>query len=168
MARQPVLPKLAIPSLAPPAGVSRAQGTEEKQPLTAVERGRGMQVPPTPVVVPPTPVGGANDTQDSAGNQEAEGKVQKQQGAEVADEPDTENFVIAESPEEDDQIDGWPNVGSTTGGVVKDSSSSHGKITSPDGDKKRNEVEKKGSIPTGRSRSRSGSSSSQCMSCSCG
>jgi hypothetical protein len=174
MARPPVLPKLAIPSLAPPTGATRP-GTTEKQPLTALERGRAMQVPPTPVVVPPTPVGGQTNSQDAenpiggenSGASPKEGDVAHH--GEAADVPDAEDVMIAESPEEDAEIDGWPTVGSSSGTTANNSISVDRKnstTSTSNGEKNRSEVEKKGSVPTGRSRSRSGSSSSQCTSVS--
>lgn len=165
MSRPPVL-KLAIPSLAPPAGATRAQKTD-KQPLTALERGRAMQVPPTPVVVPPTPVGAGKDAEpskagESPGARTKDGGVTRN-GREVkAEVTDDENVVIAESPEEDDGTDGWPTVGPTVGNAVNTSNSVGSKTPASNGERNRSEVEKKASVPTGRSRSRSGSSSSQC------
>jgi hypothetical protein len=134
-----------------------------------------MQVPPTPVVVPPTPVGGGKDvkTPRDGGSSGASAKdgdaAQNGNGEEAADAPDGEDVFIAESPEEDDGIDGWPTVGSSGGTTANNSISMDRKsstTSTSNGEKNRSEVEKKGSVPTGRSRSRSGSSSSQCTSVS--
>lgn len=134
-----------------------------------------MQVPPTPIVVPPTPLSGVKNGQDD----DEEGRRQGEDGndadkgvngaggeprAEATEEADAQEVVIAQSPEEDDRIDGWPDVGSAPSTEAQSTFPS-GKPQGHNG-KKHAGLDKKGSIPTGRSRSRSGSSSSQCMSCS--
>lgn len=136
-----------------------------------------MQVPPTPIVVPPTPLsGGVKNGQD---DDEAERRRQGDDGndadkgvhrargeprAQATEETDAQGVVIAESPEDDDRMDAWPDIGSASRTEAQSTSPS-GKPRGSNG-KKHAGWEKKGCIPTGRSRSRSGSSSSQCRSCS--
>jgi hypothetical protein len=192
MSRPPRLPKLAIPSSTLSPHAARQNGDskegEEKQPLTAVERGRGMVVPPTPVVVPPTPVGG-HGKEETGGRQRRPGvgdvqvkgvktgptgvngkKVEPSTSSTGKDSQDeaengADDIIIVQSPEDEEPsipIHSWNDTRKPSRDMDK---TPQPRSPNPMNSNGRNAEGRKSPIPTGRSRSRSSSSSSQCTSC---
>jgi hypothetical protein len=152
--------------------------------LTAVERGRGMVVPSTPVVVPPTPAGGERKEEKGGKERDTDGKVfggravnekEDERSTNVNGIMDDENnesenggdeIIIVQSPEDEEPsipIHSWnDSAHRKSDSKDLDKTTQPRSSTSPT-DKKtvRISQERKSPIPTGRSRSRSSSSSSQ-------
>lgn len=144
-----------------------------------------MIVPPTPVVVPPTPVGGQyggektgkerrevgdgevkGGAKDSQMNGKKDERWANSKGTdEETPEDGTDDVVIVQSPEDEEPsipIHSWNDAS-----APRDDSRDMDKTPqprSPNGIPRQNPEGRKSPIPIGRSRSRSSSSSSQCMS----